>query len=285
MNETEIHPEELLERARQGSLARGDEGLLEAHLSGCSACRFELSLAPALYIHLELTPQDDALIARAVAKTGLMRRQERRSPVRRAIPTAATLIAALLVGAAMASAGAYAWRQHSLGKMSQKTPAAAPVASRRSPEALPVAPPPPASRRTDPPATRVAAAQPNRCADRFKRANELRRGASLEQAVRLYQSLRRDCAGTSEELVSRVLIGRIFLDRLSDPARALAAFDSYLTTRSGSTLHEEALIGRALALGRLNRREEEAAAWQALLSAYPDSLYAPHARDRLDRAR
>jgi hypothetical protein len=285
MNQAQIHPEELLERARAGTLAREDARLLESHLASCSACRFELSLAPALYVHQKLTPPDDALITRAVAKTGLIRLHERRSPFRRAIPTAATSIAALLVGAAMASAGAYAWRQHSLGKLSPQTPAGTPALKHRSPEASTTAPPRPAARPIDPPVSRVAAARPDRCADRFKRANELRRKGSPREAVRLYQSLARDCAGRDEELVSRVLVGRIFLDRLSDPARALAAFDSYLTTRSGGALREDALIGQALALERLNRPEEEARAWRALLVAYPDSLYAPHARARLDRSR
>ena len=296
MSAAQIHPEELLDRVRQGSLASDEQPLLQAHLADCSACRLELSLVPALYVHMKLTSQDDALIARAVAKTGLARVQERRSPVRKAIPTATAVIASLLVGAAMASAGAYAWRQHSLGQISHKPVASLPAAARsietKSPPsqpslspAMPAAPPQRLSKPAELPGTRLAVVQANRCAERFKRANELRRDGAPEDAVRLYQALRRECAGTSEELLSRVLLGRILLDRLSAPARALAAFDSYLTARSNGALREDAMIGRALALGRLNRPVQETRAWSALLSAYPDSLYARHARSRLDRAR
>lgn len=65
----QIHPEDLLDRARQGSLGTDERRLLETHLARCPACRFELTLAPALYAELELGPGDDALIARATATT------------------------------------------------------------------------------------------------------------------------------------------------------------------------------------------------------------------------
>ena len=123
------------------------------------------------------------------------------------------------------------------------------------------------------------------CADRFRRANELRRDGATRDAVRVYQGLQRFCPGTSEELSSRVLVGRLHLDRLANPSLALAAFDSYLASRSNDALREEAMIGRALALGKLARAADEAGAWQALLAAYPDSLYAEQARARLGRAR
>ena len=65
MTAPQIHPEDLLDRARQGLLATDQRRLLEKHLSHCSACRFELSLAPALYAELDFAPGDDVLIARA----------------------------------------------------------------------------------------------------------------------------------------------------------------------------------------------------------------------------
>jgi hypothetical protein len=120
------------------------------------------------------------------------------------------------------------------------------------------------------------------CADRFRRANELRREGAAEQAARFYEELSSVCAGSSEDVSARVLVGRIYLDRLSDPNRALAAFASYLAAASNGSLREDAMIGRALALGRLNRAPEEESAWRALLSSYPDSLYAQKAKSRLN---
>jgi len=86
MSEAQIHPEDLLDRAQRGSLAGDELSLFAAHLARCSACRFEFSLAPALYVHARLAPDDAALINRAVAKTGLARRYERRNPVARRYP-------------------------------------------------------------------------------------------------------------------------------------------------------------------------------------------------------
>jgi anti-sigma factor RsiW len=65
MTAPQIHPEDLLDRARQGFLGTDERRLLEKHLARCSACRFELSLAPALYAELDFGPGDDALVARA----------------------------------------------------------------------------------------------------------------------------------------------------------------------------------------------------------------------------
>jgi anti-sigma factor RsiW len=66
MTAPQIHPEDLLDRARRGSLGSDERRLLEKHLARCSACRFEISLAPALYAELDFGPGDDALVARAI---------------------------------------------------------------------------------------------------------------------------------------------------------------------------------------------------------------------------
>ena len=63
---------------------------------------------------------------------------------------------------------------------------------------------------------------------------------------------------------------------------ALARFDADLA--SGSTeLREEAMAGRATALERLGRNEDESRAWTALLAAYPGTPYAAHAKVRVAR--
>lgn len=123
------------------------------------------------------------------------------------------------------------------------------------------------------------------CAAQFRNANNARRSSQISEAVQLYQGLRAICPGSSEELSSRVLLGRIYLDRLGQPSQALAAFDGFLAGASGGALREEALIGRALSLARLGRTAEERQAWQTLLSSYPDSMYAAKARSRLIETR
>jgi hypothetical protein len=74
-------------------------------------------------------------------------------------------------------------------------------------------------------------------------------------------------------------LGRLLLDR-GDPKAALARFDAYLAS-GATTLGEEALLGRALAFGKLGQSMQEAEAWQALLQRYPSSLHAARARERL----
>ncbi|MBI5487259.1 MAG: hypothetical protein HY905_08000 [Deltaproteobacteria bacterium] len=112
-------------------------------------------------------------------------------------------------------------------------------------------------------------------------ANELRRTGAYVDAAGLYRELQRRYPGTREELVSRVTLGRVLLERLDDAAGALAIFDGYLTAAPGGTLAEEAWVGRALALQRLDRTDEERAAWTTVLSLFPDSAHAERARRRL----
>jgi hypothetical protein len=103
----------------------------------------------------------------------------------------------------------------------------------------------------------------------------------VTEAVRLYRALQERFAGTSEELVSRVTLGRLLLDRLGDSRGALVQFNSYLASPGGGALREEAMVGRALSLGRMGRAAEERAAWQALLDAWPKSTHGKRARARL----
>jgi outer membrane protein assembly factor BamD (BamD/ComL family) len=134
--------------------------------------------------------------------------------------------------------------------------------------------------------TRVHVAAPAESpAELFARANAARRAGHTREAARSYQQLQREFPGSSEELVSRVTLGRWMLDRLHDPAGALARFDSYLANPVHTALREEALIGRALALGRLGRRTEERGAWTAFLAAFPGSVYVERAHGRLEALR
>jgi TolA-binding protein len=183
---------------------------------------------------------------------------------------------------------------------SRETTIAAPVAGKVPPAvrvAAPVAAPAPTPAAEEPspaeptavdatpssaePPAKPVAVEVTSAAEAFSRANLARRDGKVKEAVRLYRTLQERFAGSSEELVSRVALGRLLLDRLGDSRGALVQFNSYLASPGSGALREEAMVGRALALGRLGRGAEERAAWSALVAAWPKSAHAKHARARL----
>jgi TolA-binding protein len=62
---------------------------------------------------------------------------------------------------------------------------------------------------------------------------------------------------------------------------ALSGFSAYLHEVPGGSLTQEALQGKAQALRQLRRATEERATLRELLREFPDSVYAPGARERL----
>jgi TolA-binding protein len=62
---------------------------------------------------------------------------------------------------------------------------------------------------------------------------------------------------------------------------ALSQFDRYLARRSQGPLAQEALFGKASALSRLGRLEEERRTWETLLARFPTSIYRDRAHERL----
>jgi TolA-binding protein len=126
-----------------------------------------------------------------------------------------------------------------------------------------------------------AAVESASASELFSRANQARRDGKVTEAVRLYRALQERFSGTSEELVSRVTLGRLLLDRLGDSRGALVQFNSYLASPGGGALREEAMVGRALSLGRMGRSAEERAAWKALLDTWPKSTHQKRAQARL----
>jgi tetratricopeptide repeat protein len=115
----------------------------------------------------------------------------------------------------------------------------------------------------------------------FHHANSARREGLSSEALHAYERLRAEFPNSAEARLSLVLGARMHLDsgRLGD---AVDGFDRYIATRDRS-LREQALAGRAIALGRLGRTREELAAWQSLLLDYPDSSYAALASQRLEQ--
>ncbi|AKU98856.1 hypothetical protein AKJ09_05520 [Labilithrix luteola] len=119
-------------------------------------------------------------------------------------------------------------------------------------------------------------------AELFREANGERRAGNVPNAIQLYRSLQSRYPNAAESHASRVSLGRLLLDRQSDPRGALAEFDAYLQVSGDETLAEEARVGRALAFQRLGERDEERRAWLELLQHHPDSLQVPRARQRLE---
>jgi TolA-binding protein len=119
--------------------------------------------------------------------------------------------------------------------------------------------------------------------DLFASANMARHDDNGPRASVLYRELQRRYPTSAEALVSRVSLGRVLLDRLDDPAGALAQFDGYLAQTTHTALAEEALFGRATALSQLGRAEAERETWRTLLARYPSSVYADRARVRMGR--
>ena len=114
----------------------------------------------------------------------------------------------------------------------------------------------------------------------FTRANAARRRGDINQAAKLYLQLQTQYPEAAEAVLSSVLLARIELGHGASNA-ALKQFDQYLRFAPGGSLAQEALQGRAQALGQLGRKEDQAAAYRELLRRFPDSVYAPAAREYL----
>ncbi len=293
MTRFDLHPEELLERAERGAISAPDWARLEQHLAECSVCRVERALRAQAAIDVEPLRDEKLLLARVKRDVTqrLMTSPTQRSRRQRAVvaigllavslasvATAATLVV-IHRAASTREAGAVLTTTHA-SKARAVThvtaPAPAPIVEQPSaPQPAEAASPLNASQPRPAPVEVLSAAEA------FSRANLARRDGKVKEAVRLYRTLQEGFAGSSEELVSRVALGRLLLDRLGDSRGALVQFNSYLASPGSGALREEAMVGRALALGRLGRGAEERAAWTALLEAWPKSAHAKHAQARL----
>jgi hypothetical protein len=321
----DLHPEELLDRARRGEASPEDLHRLRVHLAGCPACRYEHVLADdcARAAAPSQTESEDAHLlarvrreaSRAVHQRGSAGARRARGWARRRSTRVVFAAAALLLFAGTFAAATTVVRRvwHRGPEIEPIEHATRPPRARHkvaSSSALaaagdgPSAPAPDEALEAglDEPATeipeaprpvvapparhaRAVAAEAESPGELFARANAARREGKTREAARFYRQLQREFPGSSEELVSRVTLGRWMLDRLNDPSGALARFDSYLANPVHTALREEALIGRALALGRLGRETEERSAWAAFLAAFPGSVYAERARGRLEALR
>ena len=293
----DLHPEELLERAARGVASSADLTRLEQHLAECQVCRVEQALA--VQAALDAAPLRDERLIIARLKRDVLARWS--APATRRSRRKGAIVTTVLLAASLASVAAAATvvivRRAAVPQGLQVTVPArdeAPAMPRLVPSVTLAEPRPaqePASLKEEASlkeATenaselpRPAAAEASNAAELFSRANQARREGRAKDAARLYRALQERFAGSSEELVSRVTLGRLLLDRLGDSRGALLQFNSYLASPGGGALREEAMVGRALALGRIGHTAEERAAWKALLDAWPKSTQAKRAAARL----
>jgi TolA-binding protein len=143
---------------------------------------------------------------------------------------------------------------------------------------------PPVAAKGDTPSTKDDAAsapakEPASAAKLFGEANQARRSGDIGRASGLYHLLQDQFPGSPEADLSRVTLALLLLDS-GDAQGALSSFERYLAGASRG-LEAEALVGRARALGRLGRRDLEAAAWREVQRKYPRSLYGRQAGERL----
>ena len=298
MTRFDLHPEDLLERASRGTANAEELARLTQHLAGCSVCRVERALG--VQAALDAAPSRDEELVVARLKRGALARSATLNG--RHSKRKGAFFAVALAAGTMASVAAAATFVIVRG-------AAAPQASvPTAPNERPLPPAPPQRQRSEPVktddphevaadevvgpndkpgepevarATPRAAAEPASASELFSRANQARRDGKTTEAVHLYRALQERFSGSSEELVSRVTLGRLLLDRLGDSRGALVQFNSYLASPGSGVLREEAMVGRALSLGRMGRSAEERAAWQALLDTFPKSTQRKRAQARL----
>jgi TolA-binding protein len=283
-------PDNLLVGSRKGILTAEEQERLDAHVRQCSLCRLTLAVGQDFDAVLEMSPGDELIAARiargprdaSLRKTGRARRAS----------FVAIAAAGVIAGAGLAAAAIGGWQLRSERVASpavEHPPAAppAPVSEAAEPEsALPAvdftgpAVEPSADLRVPAP----SAPPPLAAAELFARANASRSEGHARRALSLYSELQSRYPGSAEAEIAHVSLGRVMLE-LGQSSGALGQFDQYLSRKPQGPLAQEALFGKASALSRLGRLEEERRTWEILLARFPRSVYRDRANDRLGRPR
>jgi tetratricopeptide (TPR) repeat protein len=285
----ESHPEETLGRAIAGEILGSEQSSLDQHLAVCRVCAAHLVLARARQEAGSVQPWDTQLNRQAVERA-LAAFERRPWSVAFSLLTQRRwllLTAGLLIALGSAASAAWWHTQHPshepvfAGGARSATVALAPTLSTRTlaaPEARLVQPSAPTMDE------RATSAQPSRAlpsaALLFEQASALRERNNPDEAIAVFRKLQRLYPRARESRMSFALVGRMLLDR-GRPAQALSQFDQHLAQDGEAS--EEALAGRATALGQMGRFSSESETWQRLLDAYPGSVYASQARNRLSR--
>jgi hypothetical protein len=297
MTRFDLHPEDLLERERRGTANPAELARLTLHVAECGVCRVERALVAQAALDAAPLRDEELLVARlkrrlAAHLAAPARRHSKRKGALVVVGVAAVTVASVAAAATFVIVRGAAAPQAVVPMLPSQPPAPANPPHRSEPapadprriaaEEASVAEP--RGKQGEPEVARSAAraaVEPASASELFSRANQARRDGKATEAVRLYRALQERFSGTNEELVSRVTLGRLLLDRLGDSRGALVQFNSYLANPGGGVLREEAMVGRALSLGRMGRATEERAAWQALLDSFPKSTQRKRAQARL----
>lgn len=296
MTRIDLHPDDLFDRLRAGRATDNERERLRAHLKSCAACRLEQAL---------LADSDEAARAPEAAEvaervrqrafTQLSRERAGNAQKRGLLRRSSWLVAAALLAACVAAAAVGRTRARvlspaprapgSVTQIEQKSVPEAAASALSAPNATDASASPlpadvPEARPNPPLGSATHAAEPASASELFARANQARHQGNAREAATLYRSLERAFPKSAEARLARVSLGRLLLDRLGEPRAALNEFDAYLA--SGGALREEALVGRALSLGRLHNSQEEKSTWSTLLTSFPQSTYADRAKQRIN---
>jgi hypothetical protein len=284
------HPEELIDRAKQGALDADHQAVLDRHLATCVTCAAHLSMAPRFERELAPQPRDQILDERAVEAA--MLRMQGSPPVLRRHAAPSWLrwaAAAVVLVSGFAAAAAFIGRRITSHPPSQPPGLTAdPPAPRPRPLTIEVAPPDVPVPAESPTPRTVSPERPSArpavtAAALFERGGKLQREGHADAAIVVYRRLQAMFPETPEARLSFALAGQLHLKR-GRPSEALAQFDRHLRLGSeASEVSEEALAGRATALEQLHRTADAVAAWKTLLERHPGTVYAERARARLDQ--
>jgi hypothetical protein len=313
-HQVDMHPEELLDHERNGELTPEERERLDSHTKKCAPCALVRAATRDFEAERKSVPGDAALINRisgvaleAAATLAGPASGHRSAFVRsrpRRVRRAWAIAGVLMFAATGATASFWSVRHVLVSRLFVNTPSQAPAPPPQPKEApppraagprvefTPLEAPVPAPQAARAPAPRVttapkAAEEPALSAEQIlTAANEARRHGDSVQAAKAYRQLMQPpYAGTRESSLARFNLAKMLQERGEDPGQTLALFTSFLAESPNGTLAEEARLGRAVALQRLGRPQEERQAWQDLLSSHPQSIHAERARKRLDELR
>jgi tetratricopeptide (TPR) repeat protein len=277
----EDHPEDLLDLASRAPLTRAQRHVMNEHLAVCPPCAMQMRMARRARLAARSTAQTLSSNPRAVARA--IERAQRLGWRRSALGRKRALFG---LGVLFLSSGAFAASWLAV----RGTPDTPALASRASVVAVTPRSGSPASDRLESaeeplvepaaaPRTLRARTDLQTARGLFARARDLRLGGDSDGALKIYRKLQRDYAETRESHLSYLVVGRLWLER-GRPDLAVRQFTQYLE-RGGAAV-EEALAGRATALGRLDRRSDEMADLNRILRDFPTSVYGNRARARLE---
>lgn len=296
MTRVDVHPEDLLDAAHRGELDDAQRARLAQHTAHCAACAAEVALIDDFDVLDQLG--DEALVDRLVeGAIGQAPPVEARPTRKKAAGAGRTILYAVAASLLLGAFGGAAAAMFAMwpARVAEEEPAPEPTVT------LPEEEPPPARRarrrvveapveeeiveeeiveEAPEPEPEARPARIPSAEELLAAANRARRDHRYPQAVRLYRRLQTAHPRSREAALSHVTLGRLLLDGTHDPRGALREFERYLAQGRHRVLDEEARVGRALALMRLGRREEERRAWRELLTHHPDTLHAERANSR-----